>query len=619
MKKIPLLILFFCVGKSLLAQTGPGGVGTSTNNAFWVKADQGTSSSTNNAPISAWNDQSGNAINMSQTVAAQQPSFVTNYLNGFPSVLFDNVTSTNDKMAGPDSPLLDSTEAYSFFTVTTRVTSDGEARAIVSKRTDVGVQNSFMIWYGGNYVYVDIDANNDRFASLSSSYFAGNSYLNCVIYDGTLLSTVRTQLYNGETFDRSAQETSTLVPNYASPIVLGSPATWDARPFGGAIAEVIIYRTALVPAQRSIVNNYLSAKYNLALSANDKYAGDNTANGDYDREVAGIGKESTGSNDSFSTSISGGMGITAVSGLDNSDYVLAGHATATNAIEIFDVAGMSGTNNGRWLRNWYIDITNTSTQITANITFGAADAGMGAATLGTTLSDYVLLYRAGLSGSWTELASASSVVGDKAIFNSVTLSNDGYYTLGSRNYTTSILPIELMSFEAKADEEKVHLKWSTATEKNNESFTVEKATDGENFSTVAIVKGAGNSSARKDYYVADPSPYKGLSYYRLKQSDFDGKFNYSKIIAVEFLKEEDGLKIYPNPSSGSVTIEFLEQFVSQSTRVSLKNVYGKQVKFNQLISKNQIKLDLSELPAGVYLVGITIGKRTIERKIALQK
>ncbi len=615
MKKIPILILFFCVGESLLAQTGPGGVGTSTNNAFWVKADQGTSSSTNNAPISAWNDQSGNAINMAQTVVAQQPSVVTNYINGFPSILFDDV---NDYLIGPDSPQLDSTAGYTFFAVTTRTVNSSGACAIVSKRTGFSVNHSFLLFFIGSALYVDIDSGNDRFGG-SLLYTAGNSYIHNVIFDGTLPASSRTKTYNAETIDQTATETSTLVPNYASPILLGALDASDGRPFGGYISEVIIYRTTLAPAQRSIVNNYLSAKYNLALSANDKYAGDNTANGDYDREVAGIGKESTGSNDSFSTSISGGMGISAVSGLDNSDYVLVGHGTATNAVEIFDVSGMSGTNNGRWLRNWYIDITNTSTQITANITFGAADAGMGAATLGTTLSDYVLLYRAGLSGSWTELASASSVVGDKAIFNSVTLSNDGYYTLGSKNYTTSILPIELMSFEAKADEEKVHLKWSTATEKNNESFTVEKAIDGENFSTVAIVKAAGNSSARKDYYSADPSPYQGLSYYRLKQSDFDGKANYSKIIAVEFVKEEDGLKIYPNPSNGIVTIEFLEQLVSQSTRITLKNVYGKQLKFNQVISKNQIKLDLSELPAGVYFIGITTGTKTIERKIVLQK
>jgi len=615
MKKIPILILFFCVGESLLAQTGPGGVGTSTNNAFWVKADQGTSSSTNNAPISAWNDQSGNAINMAQTVVAQQPSVVTNYINGFPSILFDDV---NDYLIGPDSPQLDSTAGYTFFAVTTRTVNSSGACAIVSKRTGFSLNHSFLLFFIGSALYVDIDSGNDRFGG-SLLYTAGNSYIHNVIFDGTLPASSRTKTYNGETIDQTATETSTLVPNYASPILLGALDVSDGRPFGGYISEVIIYRTTLAPAQRSIVNNYLSAKYNLALSANDKYAGDNTANGDYDREVAGIGKESTGSNDSFSTSISGGMGISAVSGLDNSDYVLVGHGTATNAVEIFDVSGMSGTNNGRWLRNWYVDITNTSTQITANITFGAADAGMGAATLGTTLSDYVLLYRAGLSGSWTELASASSVVGDKAIFNGVTLSNDGYYTLGSKNYTTSILPIELMSFEAKADEEKVHLKWSTATEKNNESFTVEKATDGENFSTVAIVKAAGNSSARKDYYSADTSPYKGLSYYRVKQSDFDGKVNYSKIIAVEFVKEEDRLKIYPNPSSGSFTIEFLEQLVSQSTRVTLKNVYGKQLKFNQVISKNQIKLDLSELPAGVYFIGITTGTKTIERKIVLQK
>ena len=101
-----------------LSQTGPAGIGTSSTNVFWIKADAGTSSSVNGTAISAWNDQSGNGINVTQTVSSQQPSFATNVINGFPAVQFDNVTTTNDKMIGPDSPILDNTAGYSFFTVT---------------------------------------------------------------------------------------------------------------------------------------------------------------------------------------------------------------------------------------------------------------------------------------------------------------------------------------------------------------------------------------------------------------------------------------------------------------------------------------------------------------------
>jgi len=91
---------------------------------------------------------------------------------------------------------------------------------------------------------------------------------------------------------------------------------------------------------------------------------------------------------------------------------MAGHAVATNTTIMTDVIGITGTSNARWLRIWYVDVTNTSTSITTNIEFDMSDGGMGAFTFGS-VSNYVLLYRAGQSGTWTELSSASAFAGDK--------------------------------------------------------------------------------------------------------------------------------------------------------------------------------------------------------------
>jgi len=181
------------------------------------------------------------------------------------------------------------------------------------------------------------------------------------------------------------------------------------------------------------------------------------------------------------------------------------------------------------------------------------------------------------------------------------------------------LPIELLSFTAEKNKSIVDVRWATASELNNNYFIVEKAKDGINFAFVAKVPGAGNSYTLKKYVIQDEKPYSGLSYYRLKQTDFDGKFKYSKIAVVDFLNADDGLKIYPNPTNDLVTIDFLEQLSPQPTLVSLTNVYGQQILLNQNISKDQIKLDLSELPSGIYFIGITLGEKTIERKIVLQK
>lgn len=88
---------------------------------------------------------------------------------------------------------------------------------------------------------------------------------------------------------------------------------------------------------------------------------------------------------------------------------------------------------------------------------------------------------------------------------------------------TTLLPVELTSFDAISVENEVHLSWVTLTERNNDHFVVEKSKDGKSFQFVQDVDGAGNSVEIKNYNVEDKAPYSGISYYRLRQIDFDGK------------------------------------------------------------------------------------------------
>ncbi len=114
-----------------------------------------------------------------------------------------------------------------------------------------------------------------------------------------------------------------------------------------------------------------------------------------------------------------------------------------------------------------------------------------------------------------------------------------------------ILPIELLTFQAKLNNGVVSLNWITATEINNDYFTIEKTKDGINYKEVGVIDGAGNSSSILNYSSVDENSYDGISYYRLKQTDFDGKFTYSKLIAVNNQKGKDfEFKIFPNPSDG---------------------------------------------------------------------
>lgn len=621
-KSLFVCFYLFCFLFTGNAQTGPAGVGSPANNVLWLKADIGPSSGTSGTPISFWNDQSGNGIHVTQTVSAQQPSFVTNVINGQPAVLFDNVNSSNqnDKLIGPDSPLLDNTSGYTFFYVT-RPLNTGDARVIISKRTAVSINQSFMLfYYTSSLLFVDIQTTNDRFSS-NTTHLINTNYLGTLIYNGAVATpSLRCTLYNAESFDRNATETSTLVPDNASPLLIGTTDATDPRPFGGYIAEIVVYREALNEASRIIVNNYLSAKYNITLGANDKYAGDNAGNGNYDYEVAGIGREATGSNVSFSSSVSGGLSILANSGLDNGDYVLAGHASPSNTVITTDVTGITGVNRARWQRIWYVDVTNTGAPVNMNVEFDMSDAGMGTVIPGA-LSDYVLLYRAGQSGNWTEVGTASSITGDRVAFNNISGLADGYITLGTRNFNASPLPVELLTFTAVPVSQAIELNWTTASERNNHYFSLEKSDNGEIFKTFATVIAGENQTTEKSYSYTDKNPYEQISYYRLKQTDYDGKYSYSPIVSVNRGHDGETLLVFPNPNSGIFKI-YIPDAQFPEIRVSVTDALGKQAKPDFLVSSDAEGffnvIHLSDLVPGTYTISVFTGHKRYNHKLIIK-
>jgi hypothetical protein len=125
------------------------------------------------------------------------------------------------------------------------------------------------------------------------------------------------------------------------------------------------------------------------------------------------------------------------------------------------------------------------------------------------------------------------------------------YHVASTDATNTPLPIELTSFAGRVVENNVRLSWETASERNNDFFTVERSSNGEVFSSIGQVKGTGTTNQSHSYALVDYAPIHGNAYYRLKQTNFDGTFTYSKIIDVKY----EGLNIpvievFPNPSTG---------------------------------------------------------------------
>lgn len=180
--------------------------------------------------------------------------------------------------------------------------------------------------------------------------------------------------------------------------------------------------------------------------------------------------------------------------------------------------------------------------------------------------------------------------------------------------TNITLPIELTEFKASLVENKVKLSWATASEVNNDYFTVERSKDAVNFETVSVEDGAGNSSHILEYTSFDDNPYKGVSYYRLKQTDFDGKNEYSAIQTIENNSSVNlNFEIIPNPSNAGDNYLNFNQISNSPLTITIIDMIGRKV-FSEQIRLEQNKFALNErLASGVYTISVK-GEQSILNK-----
>lgn len=164
----------------------------------------------------------------------------------------------------------------------------------------------------------------------------------------------------------------------------------------------------------------------------------------------------------------------------------------------------------------------------------------------------------------------------------------------------SILPVTIVTFSAALDQQKVKLNWVTATEVNNDFFTIERSSDNIQWNEIKKVKGAGNSTDLRNYTSFDENPTAGTSHYRIRQTDFDGKTTYSEVRTIRNTGSTKSISLFPVPNAGN-TINITGVKDYQKNELTLLNAAGNII-FATTLSASSV--ELPSLATGVYFIRI---------------
>jgi Secretion system C-terminal sorting domain len=197
----------------------------------------------------------------------------------------------------------------------------------------------------------------------------------------------------------------------------------------------------------------------------------------------------------------------------------------------------------------------------------------------------------------------------------VTTNGDVNITFQKICISNTPTPVELTFFKAQAANNIVKLNWQTASEKNNKGFEVERSIDANTWENIGGVKGQGESNMIINYSFEDKYPLSILTYYRLKQVDFDGKESYSNIESVAAYKTNLSFEVYPNPINNKEATMTIDEDLLEGT-LTVINSIGLVVKKEKILIKN-LSLDFSNLTTGIYIFNVQKGSNFLSKKIII--
>ncbi len=642
LRYVLLAALLFILVTPVMAQS-PGGVADQM--ALWLRADAGVEASPGNGAadgdaVNNWVDQSGARTN--DAVSSAPPTYrnnSTNNINHNPIVEFDGI---DDGLNFGDDYIYSSgtgnEDGLTFF-------------AIVKPDLTASKPEQYVFQFGtyndGYTGGLSDDAgrlySNDQqiYINNTRGYGPNNTSPTLIRYTWDFDNTYQAIHLNGQTTpitdatNNSTQYTAAEIDENdnhklgSGPFAIGrqtytATITKDnGRFLQGDIAEIIGYTKDVTPAEFIKIESYLAMKYGLTLDntgggiAGDYQASDGTiiwdasTNAAYHKDVITIGRDdlsalSQKQSQTIYDSLKVFVGTLATDNLSNTGNITNARSFITIGHNGMRLLGGNGEVPPgiviRFQRVWKVVNTNFTDDFSMQIKWEEA-APFDIKDIRLLVDDDgdfsdATIFNDGDNG--LTITSSSILVGGISNVH-IPANSTRYVTIASTSLDTP-LPVELISFDAQAnqDEHVVELSWATASEIDNDFFTIEKSQNNDRWTVAEIVPGAGNSSQPLNYHVVDRDPHPGVSYYRLKQTDFDGASSYSDIVAVTIGDFNKQIALFPNPSQTFVT---LTGAPSELDGMRILDALGKDVTSAAKLldgGGNWKRIDVSALPDALY-------------------
>jgi hypothetical protein len=225
------------------------------------------------------------------------------------------------------------------------------------------------------------------------------------------------------------------------------------------------------------------------------------------------------------------------------------------------------------------------------------------------------------SGSYTPTTISGLTVGQNYVLCYTWTTACSWESVVPYIYAASALPIELVSFEAKANQRDIDVLWTTSSEINVSEFVIERTIDGQNFTEIQRVKAAGNSSSIINYKVKDLHPVEGNNYYRLIEIDFDGTVTSGKLVGARFVRNFSGLSIIPNPAQDEIGVSF-SAAENQDISLSIIDAKGAVVVSKHIVAYtdgiNNVPMNIHALPQGIYTIRLENSSENLNTRFIKQ-